>query len=73
MASSFLRAALKMWSLIGDRQSRDRIPEVVLHDPKAQGPQNLDNPFLDTKAQARVGDLIGRAARRSIPAEPHRD
>jgi hypothetical protein len=73
MASSFLRAALKMWSLIVDRQSRERSPEVVLHDPKAQGPQNLDNPFLDTKAQARVGDLIGRAARRSIPAEPHRD
>jgi hypothetical protein len=73
MASLFLRAALKMWSLIVDRQSRERIPEVVLHDPKAQGPQNLDNPFLDTKAQARVGDLIGRAARRSIPAEPHRD
>jgi hypothetical protein len=37
---------------------------VIIHDPAAQGPQDLDDPFLDTKAQARVGQVIARAARR---------
>jgi hypothetical protein len=48
----------------GDRaKSGGRLPEVFVHDPEAQGPQNLDDPFLDTSAQARVGEMIARAAR----------
>jgi hypothetical protein len=63
---SFLRMALNAWSFVigGHRAgSTDPIPEVIIHDPGAQGAQNLDHPFLDTNAQARVCELIGRAAR----------
>jgi hypothetical protein len=67
---SLLRSALKMCSAFigGDRAKPSAdIPEVFIHDPKAQGPQNLDDPFLDTKAQLRLGETIARAARREPP------
>jgi len=63
---SLLSAALKTCSAFvgGDRaKSGRRIPEVFIHDPEAQGPRNLDDPFLDANAQARVGETIARAAR----------
>ena len=65
--TSLLRATTKLCFLFigGDRsRSSRRLPEVIIHDPAAQGPQDLDDPFLDTKAQARVGQVIARAARR---------
>jgi len=67
---SLLRSALKMCSaLLGGERAKPGagIPEVFIHDPKAQGPQNLDDPFLDTEAQARVGETIARAARHESP------
>jgi hypothetical protein len=67
---SLLHSALKMCSaLIGGNRAKPSvaIPEVFIHDPKAQGPQNLDDPFLDTKAQARVGETIARVARHEPP------
>jgi hypothetical protein len=38
-------------------------PAVVLHDPTAQRPHNLDDPFFDLKVQARFGDVIASAGR----------
>jgi hypothetical protein len=35
--------------------------EVVLHDPGAQRPHDLDDPFVDPTAQARMGDAIASA------------
>jgi hypothetical protein len=67
---SLLRSALKMCSaLLGGERSKPGagIPEVFIHDPKAQGPQNLDDPFLDTEAQSRVGETIARAVRHESP------
>lgn len=37
-------------------------PDVIVHDPAAQGAQDLDDPFLDPKARERAGQLIARAA-----------
>jgi len=34
----------------------------VLHDPEAEKPKDLDNPFVDAEAQERIGDLISRHA-----------
>jgi hypothetical protein len=38
---------------------------VVIHDPAAEGAQDLDDPFIDPNAQSRVADLIAKAGRKS--------
>ena len=40
-------------------------PAVVVHDPAAQRPHDLDDPFFDLKVQARFGDMIASAGRNS--------
>ena len=62
--SSF-NAALRVWTaFIGAifKQS-GRIRGVFLHDPAADRPKNLDNPFHDAGAQTRLGDFIARGTR----------
>jgi hypothetical protein len=39
-------------------------PKVVVHDPAASGPHDLDDPFYDAKIQSRLGDMIARGARK---------
>jgi hypothetical protein len=58
-------AALRVWAtFIGTIFKRSaRIRGVFLHDPAADRPKNLDNPFHDAGAQERVGDLIARSTR----------
>ena len=48
------------WSLITGRQpARDAVPpQVILHDPGAQRPHDLDDPFFDPKVQSRMGGVI---------------
>jgi hypothetical protein len=74
-ARYLFRTVVKIWCFVsGDRgRHPKRIPEVIIHDPKAQGPRDLDDPFLDPQAQARVGDLIGRAAQLSGRTKPYTD
>jgi hypothetical protein len=33
-------------------------PDVVLHDPAAQGPHDLDDPYFDETVQKRFADVI---------------
>ena len=47
-----------------------RIQGVLLHDPAAGRPKNLDNPFHDARAQERVGEFIARANRTPEPKPP---
>ena len=37
---------------------------VFLHDPGAQRPHDLDDPFSDNKVQARIGDAISNATQK---------
>ena len=62
---SSLHAALRVWTaFIGTIFKRPaRIRGVFLHDPAADRPKNLDNPFHDAGAQERIGDLIARSTR----------
>jgi hypothetical protein len=48
-------------AIVGSRPSR---PEVILHDPGASKPHDLDDPFFDRKVQGRVGRTIADAARK---------
>jgi hypothetical protein len=47
----------------------DRFSGVIVHDPDAQRPKNLDDPFLDAKAQERVAELIAQAVRKDPQKE----
>jgi hypothetical protein len=61
-----LDSTQRMWSAMTGRtgkRSADRIQDVIVHDPAAQEPKNLDNPLHDAAAQGRVGDMIARATR----------
>jgi hypothetical protein len=62
---SILDSVLGCWSSWVGRNLRTSrgLHGVVLHDPEAQKPKDLDNPFVDAEAQERVGDLISRANR----------
>jgi hypothetical protein len=62
--SSF-NEVLRVWiACIGAIFKRSgRIRGVLLHDPAADRPKNLDNPFHDAGAQERIGDLIARSTR----------
>jgi hypothetical protein len=37
-------------------------PEVIFHDPGAQRPHDLDDPFIDPQVQSRVGGVIANNA-----------
>ena len=37
---------------------------IFLHDPGAQRPHDLDDPFHDPNVQARVGDAISSATQK---------
>jgi hypothetical protein len=40
------------------------VPDVIIHDPAATAPQDLDDPFLDPTAQARAAELISKGQRK---------
>lgn len=40
-------------------------PEVIVHDPEAKLPHDLDDPFFDRKAQSRMADVIAHANKKS--------
>jgi hypothetical protein len=63
----FLRAALAgAWSAltVGPRRSGVRRSDVIVHDPEASKPKNLDDPFIDPIVQERIGKMIASSARR---------
>ena len=33
-------------------------PEVIVHDPDAERPHDLDDPFFDPKVQSRMAGVI---------------
>jgi hypothetical protein len=66
----FVRSALRLLSAAFARRARlpsDRIQGVVLHDPDAQKPKDLDNPFYTAGSQERVGNLIARSTAHKNP------
>jgi len=63
-----LETMFQNW-LSGPRPRHGR-PETVpfVHDPAAQRPHDLDDPFFDAKVQKRVGRLIADAMERQRAA-----
>lgn len=44
-----------------DKLAEADLPEVIVHDPAAQAPHDLDDPFFDEEVQSRIGDVIAGA------------
>jgi hypothetical protein len=60
-----LRAMLTdAWSAATVRRVRSAVRRagVIVHDPHAQDPKNLDDPFVDPEVQERIGKFIARAS-----------
>lgn len=51
-----------LWAAVADKRAPDRaVPEVIIHDPEAKLPHDLDDPFFDRGVQSRTGDVISNA------------
>ena len=52
------------WSAATVKRVRSAVRHagVVVRDPQAQGPKNLDDPFHDPEIQERIGKLIARTS-----------
>ncbi|MHB1207979.1 MAG: hypothetical protein ACYCZX_20610 [Rhodospirillaceae bacterium] len=62
-----MSAFQKLWRAIAGKKQpvpKPALPPVVIHDPAAQGPHDLDDPFFDGKVQARVADVIAHAGQK---------
>jgi hypothetical protein len=66
----FLRAILSnAWSAVTARPT-GRVtlrPAFFVHDPQADKPKDLDDPFLDPDIQERIGQLLARASAAQKP------
>jgi hypothetical protein len=47
-----------------DAPAPPRHPQVIVHDPSAQDPHDLDDPFFDSQVQTRIADVIADAGRK---------
>jgi hypothetical protein len=58
------RIAFQAWSKLTRRGSSLGKSGVLLHDPAASSPQDLDDPFFDPVVQGRVATMIAGAAQK---------
>jgi hypothetical protein len=59
-----VRSGLRVFSAILAKLKRPPsggIQGVIVHDPDADKPKDLDNPFYTAESQERIGDLIARS------------
>ena len=58
------QAVRKLWFAVTGQTHLARetaVPPVVVHDPAARRPHDLDDPFFDLKVQARIASVIASA------------
>ena len=56
----FAQTVRDFWFAMTGQQSTRQAPppEVIVHDPGAERPHDLDDPFLDPKVQSRIAGVI---------------
>jgi len=57
------QAMRKFWSVIYGK-NEPAPPVVIVHDPAAQRPHDLDDPYFDDKVQMRMSDVIAGTAQK---------
>jgi hypothetical protein len=55
------------WSAMTGQESARELaaPEVIVHDPDAERPHDLDDPFFDPKVQSRIAGVIASHAKKN--------
>ena len=63
---SLFQSLRQMWSspAADPAPANPEHPEVIVHDPAAQGPHDLDDPFFDSRVQSRMADVIANAGQK---------
>lgn len=57
-----------LWASVTEAPAPKRaLPEVIVHDPEAKLPHDLDDPFFDRKVQERMADVIAHAGDKKSP------
>ena len=51
-----------LWASISGTPAKKAEPEVIVHDPQAKQPHDLDDPFFDRRVQSRMADVIAHSA-----------
>jgi hypothetical protein len=64
--TSLAQTIRHFWSaMIGQDSVREPAPpEVIVHDPGAERPHDLDDPFFDPKVQSRMASVIADNAKK---------
>ena len=60
---TFAQKVKGVWSALTGK-TEPVLPPVIIHDPAAQRPHDLDDPFFDDKVQTRIGDAIAHASQK---------
>jgi hypothetical protein len=55
-----------LWAAVATPARPPSLPAdtVIVHDPDAKRPHDLDDPFVDPRAQARMANAIAEAAQK---------
>ena len=64
--ATFTQTIRHFWStMTGQDSVRAPVaPEVIVHDPGAERPHDLDDPFFDPRVQSRMGSVIADNAKK---------
>jgi len=63
--ANFAQTIRHFWSAITGQDSHEPVPpEVIVHDPGAERPHDLDDPFFDPKVQSRMASVIADNAKK---------
>ena len=62
--ASLVQRIRDFWSAMigGTSANKPKPPEVIVHDPGAERPHDLDDPFFDPKVQSRMAGVIANNA-----------
>jgi hypothetical protein len=59
-----IQSSRDWWNGAAGDAPRPQVQDVIVHDPGAERPHDLDDPFLDPAVQSRIGGVIaGKAAK----------
>jgi hypothetical protein len=59
---SLSRIGHRWWAAVSKQKFFSPRPVVVEHDPAAERPHDLDDPFFDVRVQRRVAEALAAAA-----------
>ena len=63
--ASLAQTVRNFWFAVTGQPAHEATPpEVILHDPGAQRPHDLDDPFFDPEVQSRIAGVIADNAKK---------